>query len=196
MERELGCRWRCCDVSVLLEQKFRISLPVTSLVQSQSSWLKHSYLKQHWCGIAVCVCVQTSFVLDHHTSISSILLDSIKELWNLKFENCPTKKVIIGFTQSKLNGFLLFFNSGFEPLCNLGSVVLCAQKNRLWCQLFWMWIPVQMLTDRPLSSNLTTISLNSLYSRDESTIIISNVFACERIKRINVCKAFKAMSGK
>ena len=88
------------------------------------------------------------------------------------------KKLITDFTQSKLNGFLLFFNSGFEPPCNLRSVVSCAQKNRLWCQLFWMWIPAQMLTDRPLSSSLTSISLNSLYSRDESTIIISNICVC------------------
>ena len=49
---------------------------------------------------------------------------------------------------------------------------------------------------QPLSSNLTSVSLNSLYSRDESTIIISTIFVCVKIKRINVCKAFKAMSGK
>ena len=28
----------------------------------------------------------------------------------------------LDFTQTKLNGFSLFFNSGFEPLCHVGSM--------------------------------------------------------------------------
>lgn len=56
-----------------------------------------SSIDVQWC---VCVCEwvkETSFELHYHTRVRSILLDSIKEIWNLEFENLPANREDVDF---------------------------------------------------------------------------------------------------